>query len=190
MADGLVLEALRRALAALRAAGREPVLVGGLAIQAWGRARQTKDVDLLLLADAAHRESVLQNARAHGLSPDPVHPEVRIEGVTILRLLYTDPKYGLTIHVDLMEAGTPFLEAVVGRAIRARVQGEDLRLATCEDLVLMKLAAGRPIDRVDATELMRVNAGSLDRGYLRAQAKTLGLDADLGQCEAEAAREP
>ncbi|MEK7270247.1 MAG: hypothetical protein AAB215_04805 [Planctomycetota bacterium] len=79
--NGLVLEVLHRALAALRAAGCRPVLVGGLALQAWGRIRQTKDVDLLVQALGAVREAILSAAGSQGLLPDATRPVVSVGGM-------------------------------------------------------------------------------------------------------------
>ncbi|MEK7270246.1 MAG: hypothetical protein AAB215_04800 [Planctomycetota bacterium] len=92
----------------------------------------------------------------------------------------------MTIRADVLEAASPFLEEVVRRARPARFLGEEVLLASCEDLVLMKLGAGRAIDRADAVELLRANALSLDAAYLKAQSSALGLSAELAACEQEA----
>ena len=185
MGGDLVLAALRRILAALRGLKLDPVLVGGLGIQAWGRIRQTKDVDLLVATGEPDRERVFAAAEAQGLARDPVKPVVVLERTTILRLAFTDPKFGIAIRVDLLEASSGYLAEVAGRGRPARVFEEDLRVASCEDLILMKLMAGRPIDRADAADLVSVNRSALDRAYLDSQAARLGLKDDLERCERE-----
>lgn len=185
MASDIVLAAFRLILAALREANHDPVLVGGLGIQAWGRIRQTKDVDLLLVSGEADRDAILKAAADRGILPDAAHPVVALRDSTILRLVRTDPRYGIRIHVDLIEAGAAFLRDVARRAKRARLFDEDVLLATCEDLILMKLLAGRPIDRADAAELLRLNAASLDRAYLRDRAAELKITPALDECAAE-----
>ena len=189
MAGELVREALRRVLAALRKLGLDPVLVGGLGLQAWGRIRQTRDVDLLVAVREGGREGIFRAAEAEGLARDPSQPVVTIADTSIMRLAYTDPKFGILLRVDLIEARGEFLSEVVRRARHARVFDEDLRLAACEDLILMKLMADRPIDRVDAADLMRINAPALDRRYLEAVAHKMGLGPDLARCEEESRRE-
>ncbi len=182
MAGETVLSALRTTLAALRNVGRSPVLVGGLGIQAWGRIRQTKDVDLLVLSKPEDRERILAAAEAEGLTRDPVRPIVEVSGTTFLRLAYTDPQFGMTVRVDLLEA-TGFLAEVAARSRPARIFGEEVRLARCEDLILMKLLAGRPVDRADAQDLWQINRASLDVPYLEKTAARLKMADDLKALE-------
>lgn len=188
MGGEIVLAALRAALAALRALGHDPVLVGGLAIQGWGRVRQTKDVDLLILSGEKDRERVFRAAEGAGLVRDPVRPVVSLPGATILRLAYSDARTAITVRVDLIEAGPGFMTEAVRRALPARLFEETLRLASCEDLVLMKLLAGRPIDRADALDLLRVNAAQLDWSYLTKTAGALGIGAELQAARDESGR--
>jgi hypothetical protein len=188
MAGEIVLEALRAILRALRKLGENPVLVGGLGIQAWGRMRQTKDVDLLVLSDEPGRERLFAAAEAEGLVRDPVRPVVTVSRTTILRLAYTDPRFGMTVRVDLIEAGKGFLSDVARRARATRLFGEELRLASCEDLILMKLLAGRPIDRADAADLLRINAAGIDQALLDNTAGEQGLSSELRVAREEASR--
>lgn len=190
MGGEIVVQALKTILAALRKLGHLPVLVGGLGIQAWGRIRQTKDVDLLVLSPPQERERLLAAAEAEGLIRDPVRPIVTIEGTTILRLAYCDPKFGITVRVDLIEASGGFLEDVVRRSRPGRLFDQDLRLPTCEDLILMKLLAGRPIDLADSAELLRLNSSSLDHDDLGKRAADLGLSKLLQTALTESSRDP
>ena len=48
-------------------------------------------------------------------------------------------------------------------------------VAWCEDLILLMLAAERPIDLADARALIAVNRTDLDLQYLRSHAAGLGL---------------
>jgi len=177
-------------LAALRKLGFSPVLVGGLGIQAWGRIRQTKDVDLLIPSGAPDREKCFLAAEAEGLLRDPVRPVLTVSGTTILRLAYTDPRFGMTVQVDLLEADSGFLADVVRRSGSARLFGEEVRLPRCEDLIVMKLLAGRPVDRADAADLLRINATGLDRGLLEKTASDLGMAEELRAASDEARRSP
>jgi hypothetical protein len=68
---------------------------------------------------------------------------------------------------------------IVDRAVVRSVDGFSVRVASCEDLILLKLAAGRPIDLADARELVEINREKLDMKYLESRAQTLGLAAEL-----------
>jgi hypothetical protein len=50
-----------------------------------------------------------------------------------------------------------------------------LAVLACEDLILHKLLAGRLIDRLDASELLRINADSLDTRYMAEWVQRLQL---------------
>ncbi|MFI5401717.1 MAG: hypothetical protein ACHQ1G_02195 [Planctomycetota bacterium] len=58
------------------------------------------------------------------------------------------------------------------------------RVASCEDLILLKLVAGRAIDLADAKELFQVNRDSLDLAYLRGQAAGMGITEALAELQA------
>jgi len=175
----LVLEALRRSAAALRALEMPSALIGGLAIQAWGRIRQTKDVDVLILAESATPEALVDAACRAGLRPDVRRPVLRVSDAEIHRFVWQDPHYGIDIRVDWMRAAGAFPRSVIARASPRTIEDVELAVASCEDLILLKLAADRPIDIVDAKELIALNADAIDFDYLRACAGELGLAAAL-----------
>ena len=185
MVSDIVLAGMREGWRAVRAAGFEPVLIGGIAIQKHGRIRQTKDADFLALLEEADFERVFREAEAVGLRRDPKRPILRLGEDVILRLLYEDPKFGIEVRVDVIRAGTGFLRAVVERAEATDVFGLSLKIATCEDLILLKLLAGRAIDRADAADLVGLNRDRLDWGYLRDRARELNLESDLADTERE-----
>jgi hypothetical protein len=58
--------------------------------------------------------------------------------------------------------------------------GEEWWFAGVEDCVLLKLIAGRPIDRADAAELLRLHRARIDEESLRASAGRLGVTDALG----------
>lgn len=189
MVSEIVLNGMREALQALRTVGSEAVLIGGLGIQYYGRIRQTKDADFLAAIDESSFEAVFQAAETLGLMRDPNRPILRIGNDTILRLYYVDPKFSIQVRIDVIQANNEFLKKVVVRAHTTKVFGEILRLATCEDLILLKLLAARPIDQADAAELIRANRKTIDWGYLRSEAATLRLVEDLANAEQESQKD-
>jgi hypothetical protein len=182
----VVLETLRESQTLLSQLGARYAVVGGLALQGWGRVRQTKDVDLLVQVAGKTPEEILAAGRSLGFVPDPKHPTVTLGRATVVRFIREEPRYGLSIRVDLLLAVDPFHAGVIERAALRTVLGLTIPLASCEDLVMMKLAAGRPIDLVDADELLAVNAPGIDRQALRARATQLGLLEDLAAAAARA----
>jgi predicted nucleotidyltransferase len=95
--------------------------------------------------------------------------------MTVLHFWYPLRPEGLSIRVDLLAGGTGHAREAVARAVVRKIDGSAVKVASCEDLILLKLAAGRPIDVADARELLAINRGSLDRAALEARAASLGL---------------
>lgn len=190
MAGEIVLAALKAILGALDSLRVRAVVVGGLGIQAWGRIRQTKDVDLLIAAPSTEIGALQGAAARHGLTPDPSHAVVRLGEVAVVRLVHRDARSGISVHVDLLLAASEAAARIVDRSRPVELFGQQVRVATCEDLILMKLKAGRPIDRADAIELWRINGPRLDLPYLDGEAARGGLKEELDRAVREAAATP
>ncbi len=58
------------------------------------------------------------------------------------------------------------------------VEGWEGWFVTAEDLILLKLLANRPKDRVDVADILFVQV-TLDEAYLRRWAATLGIAVEL-----------
>jgi hypothetical protein len=162
----VLLKTLRKITAALQGVGHPPVVIGDLAHQAWGAKREPAAIQLLVPSGPEHRDAILGAARGEGLKQQP--------GPAPLRFTYEDAKLGGASDVELVEAETPFQKQVIGRAQRAPVLQMTLPLATCDDVILLGMATGRPEDRDAVVELLRANAGRIDAGYLKKEAEAAG----------------
>src|SRR5215510_1180252 len=119
-------------------------LIGGLALEAWGIPRATKD------ADFAVPVGVAEGAAEALRTPTTEIRPLRIGGVGV-----RDSQRGL--RIDLVDRrfhfGALFHEAIAeanasGR--KARVGGFDISLVSLEFLLAMKLVSGEPKDDIDA----------------------------------------
>jgi hypothetical protein len=95
---------------------------------------------------------------------------------------------GIERWVDVLCAGTPFEELALARALPERLLGRTLPVATVEDLVILKLLAGRPQDWADVDALLRENASRLDDDYIDAQAADWEIDDLVFRARRTAAR--
>ncbi|MDQ6750431.1 MAG: nucleotidyltransferase [Actinomycetota bacterium] len=128
--------------------GVDYVLIGGLAVQAHGHVRTTQDVDLF--PDAAtenleHLVGALSDLRAR-----PVMANVQHLLAAETHVLDT-PAGGLDVHLK-PPGSAPWIE-VRRRAMVLEVVGTTVPVAGRDDLIAMKRAAGRPIDRGDIIAL-------------------------------------
>lgn len=75
--------------------------------------------------------------------------------------------------MDLLLLAPELERAVLERALPTRILSRELRVASAEDVVLLKLMRLSDQDRADIGELAR--AQRLDRAYLERSAAALGL---------------
>jgi hypothetical protein len=162
---------LRKVLAAIEGSGFKAVAVGEIAHQSWGSKKAAERVELLISSAEAQRETVLGAARGEGLQQAP--------GGGPLQLQFTDAKVGKTAPVTLVEAATPYLKQVLTRAQPGAVFQVQVRVATCEDLILLRAGSASPADRESVIELLRGTAGRIDGAYLKKEAEANGVFGEL-----------
>jgi predicted nucleotidyltransferase len=150
-------------------------LVGGLAVSLRGQPRVTADVDMVIAADVERALALvheLENTRFKPLFAE-IADVVQTAFILPLRHRSTNVKVDLAIGLSGFERQT------VRRAERIDMAGSPVSVATAEDLLIMKVLAGRPQDEQDITGLMMAQGSRLDWDYCLAVAADLG-DA-LGQ---------
>lgn len=149
--------------------------IGGLAVLHWGEPRLTRDLDVALLtgfgAEAAYVDALLA-----------AYPP-RIAGARELalerRVLLIRTHSGVGIDVSL--AALPYEETAISRAIPVEMlPGSLIRLCSPEDLIVMKLFAGRETDLRDARSVTaRQGEERLDWNYIESHLRELAeLKAD------------
>jgi hypothetical protein len=133
--------------------GVEAVLVGGYAVAFHGRPRATKDIDLVLGADAANLERAARALSRFG-APAAVIAAVRTMGETDVVFMGQPP-----LRVDLLRAIDGVDSAgLFARAVPGELDSVPVRVISLDDLVANKRAVGRPQDLLDADFLDRVRA--------------------------------
>jgi len=153
----------------LSAQGWKFCFIGGLAVQHWGEPRLTRDLDLALLTgfggEAGFLDRLLE-AYAPRIS------QAR-EFALSRRVLLLKSQSGIGIDVSL--AALPFEEAAIGRSVVVEMSpGVRLRLCAPEDLIVMKLFAGRETDLRDTRSVVvRQGADSLDWVQIEASLSAL-----------------
>jgi len=142
---------------------------------AWNRARFTSDVDLLIAIREPLLKDVLHELRRSGVRAQA--PVLRIGDDKFIQLIYEPPGSLVQIQVDLILATTEFHQQAIDRRVelpRERL-GFAAQVVRCEDLIILKLIAGRILDRVDVGELLKANRPELDFVYLTAWIRKLKL---------------
>lgn len=145
----------------LESHGFAHALVGGLAASIRGRTRVTEDVDLVVDCSV---DQALELAASLDRTPfAPLFPEFKqvVRRSFILPLIHRDTR----ITVDLAIGVSGLEQQVVSRATHVAMGDRHLTVATAEDLLVMKLLAGRPQDDQDVKGIVHAVGTSLDWDY-------------------------
>jgi predicted nucleotidyltransferase len=136
--------------------GVEYILIGGLAVQAHGHIRTTQDVDIFPSPDPENLERLalaLGDLGAHPADrPTGSTPSARELGAASTHVLETEAG-GLDVH--LTPAGAASWAELRRRALVLDVVDTRVAVAGLDDLIALKRATGRPIDRSDVLALAR-----------------------------------
>ncbi len=143
-------------------------IIGGLALQRWGEARETVDVDLTLLTGFGGEERFIEILLARF--------EARIEHAAQFalaqRVLLLRAKSG--VGLDIALGALPFEESAIARSSEFVFPGDSLlRTCSAEDLIVMKAFAARGKDWLDMEGVIIRQTGKLDWDYIRFQLKPL-----------------
>jgi predicted nucleotidyltransferase len=146
-------ELLRR----LVAADVQFVVVGGLAVGAWGVVRGTKDVDVVIASEPENLKRLAEVAIAAG---GHVQEGEALLGtpISIASALAGGEQVAIETDLGRLDVvqgldGIPSYEELQSRAVEAEILGVTVAVCSIEDLRAMKQAAGRTRDLADLEDL-------------------------------------
>ncbi len=152
------------------------MVLGGMALGGFGRLRVTQDVDFAVAVDPSDEPAFVRELqRAHFL---PAAPR-SLPGHRLLVCRYLKSSRGLPVQVDFLMARVLYQTQAILRAVEMKFGREKARVISAEDLILYKLLADRPMDRLDAQAVIEEQGKRLNRAYLRRWARSLGLSKKL-----------
>jgi hypothetical protein len=137
------------------------VLVGGLAAQTHGNTRMTNDVDVIPAPEPKNLESLadaLNALEARVLNPGQEGLEIDAKMLPRATIWQLSTPHG---DIDVLHdapGAAPYSE-LRERALVISLDEARVAVAGRDDLIRMKLARGRPIDRADVAALTDPEAG-------------------------------
>lgn len=134
----------------LRASRVEGVVIGGVAVSLLAEPRLTKDVDAVVWLESSEWERFLNSGQKHGFVPRYDAPLEFARKNRILLLTHKPTK----TDVDISLGGLQFEREAIDRAISIRLGRATIKLASPEDLMVMKAVASRPRDWADIESLL------------------------------------
>ncbi len=139
--------------------GVDFVIIGGIAAVLHGSAQNTFDLDICYATDpgnlrALGRSLIELEARLKGVEENvPFIPDERTLRRTEVLTMQTAAG---ELDILARPAGSPGYESLRRRADRFELDGFSVLVASIEDLISMKLAAGRTKDRAAVAELQAI----------------------------------
>jgi hypothetical protein len=181
--DTELLEAVARVVVAFESLGVDYLIGGSVASSVFGEPRQTMDADLLARLLGRHAEPLVKQLAGEFYADLPaIMTAIRNQGS--FNLIHLESMSKVDVFVSWR---SPFGQSQLSRRAKktvGQISPLELYFASAEDTVLAKLdwyrKGGEISDRQwrDLLGVLKVQAGTLDRDYLKRWADELGV-ADL-----------
>lgn len=140
------------------------IVIGGVAVQAWGHQRTTRDLDLLVDPDPSNLRRLAQALKSLDTEVEADDPHDRLPLPSDPRLLAKKTSWNLFTSaggldlwldtIDLPGARGRYGE-LAKRATRVELSSATIAVVGRDDLIAMKRAAARPRDLADIAALTR-----------------------------------
>lgn len=162
---------------ALDALGVRWYLFGAQAAIHYGSPRATADVDVTVeLGEISVAELVAR------LGESTIVPRIDLDDAFTAKARVLPMVHGRSaMDVDVVLAGPGPEETFLARASVVRFEGVTIRIAAPDDIVIMKVLAGRPKDVEDIVAMLRAAPEGLDG--TRVRSVLVELEAMLGQAD-------
>lgn len=149
--ESFLADALAELLAEFNRRGVHYALAGGWAFSALVEPRATTDIDLLILLDPPSRETI-QSLVSSVFTSAIVHPApMNMKGVSIWRCVGIRDTQ--EVIVDCLLADSAFLQSALARRQQITLGAQPVSTLTLEDLIVMKMIAGRLQDLADLEKI-------------------------------------
>jgi hypothetical protein len=137
------------------------IVIGGIAIAAWGEPRLTRDVDLKILLSREETELLL------GILETGYKMLIANPGEALRKQGLVFIQDDLGTRLDLMLADTLFDRLAIQRGRDFDIQpGIPIRVCSPEDLIIFKLISTRLRDHEDASSVIQRQGYALDNPYV------------------------
>jgi predicted nucleotidyltransferase len=148
---------LQKAIAFLEEQGYRYAVIGGIAVAQWGFPRATNDVDLKVLVPNTDYDGV----RAALLRRFPERARLKAPANPFIVAVIIDQ-----VIVDFLLTLSGYEEQIIERAVRRDLGGISAWVCSIEDLIILKVVAGRDKDWLDLEALLLEQFGKLDETFI------------------------
>ncbi len=138
------------------------MIIGGQAVLLYGRPRLTRDIDITLGIDTDKYESIEGVCKKLKLRILVENPKDFAQDTKVLPTEETVSN----VRVDFIFSFTPYEEQAIMNAKKVFIDDYPVRFASCEDIIIHKMVAGRAIDEEDVKSILAKNENAVDLEYV------------------------
>jgi len=139
------------------------MIIGGQAVLLYGTPRLTRDIDITLGVDTDKFQLIEGICKKLGFKILPENPEDFTRETKVLPA----EELKLRIRVDFIFSFTPYEAQAIKRTKEIVMNGYPVKFASCEDVIIHKMFAGRAVDEEDVKNILIKNKNSIDVKYIR-----------------------
>lgn len=139
------------------------MIIGGQAVLLYGTPRLTRDIDITLGIDTDKFLLIKKACKELKLKILPENPEGFIRDTKVLPAEETRSK----IRIDFIFSFTAYEKQAIKKAKKVLMDGYSVKFASCEDIIIHKMFAGRAIDEEDVKNILIKNKNSVDLRYIK-----------------------
>ncbi len=162
-------------------------VMGGWAVRLYALPRPTYDIDFTIVIERERLPDLYEAARDAGFSVPEQFAAGWIDSVAGMPLVkFRMFVEGRSIDIDVFIAESDYQRALMDRRQPHLVASQEAWFVSPEDLVLLKLIAGRKRDLADIEDVL-LGQPDVDEAYMRRWAGPLGIAEHLEQALAERA---
>jgi len=139
------------------------ILIGGQAVLLYGSPRLTRDIDITLGIDTDKLGLIQKICLKLDLKILPKNPEDFAKDTKVLPV----EEKKLKVRVDFIFSFTPYERQAIKRAKKVLIDNYSVKFASCEDVIIHKIFAGRTIDMEDVKNILIKNKNKIDYQYIK-----------------------
>lgn len=139
------------------------MVIGGQAVLVYGRPRLTRDIDITLGIDTDDFALVEKACKKLKLKMLPEKPE---DFARETRVLPSEQQRS-GIRVDFVFSFSEYERQSLKRTRQVKIDNYPVKFASCEDVIIHKMIAGRAVDEEDVKSILTKHKNSIDFKYIR-----------------------
>jgi predicted nucleotidyltransferase len=139
------------------------MIIGGQAVLLYGTPRLTRDIDITLGADTDKFSLIDKICSQSNLKILPEDPQNFAIETKVLPAEDSRSK----IRIDFIFSFTEYEKQALERTKEIFIENYPVKFASCEDVIIHKMIAGRAIDAEDTKNILLKNKNSIDIAYIK-----------------------